>query len=137
MGEMNCETRPRLCVSPLALCFPISQPGPLEPETKKVKKKKKKKKANKQRNKKKITEKKSLKEKKKIRKKEKVFSPSLVIQTACSNETSDLAYRCPFYLSLSLYLSLSDISSQFLFVVVVCCCYLREKKTDQNPPKKN
>merc|ERR1711913_83944 len=88
------------------MCFPISQPGPLEPETKKVKKKKKK----------------------KIRKKEKLFSPSLVIQTACSNETSDLAYRCPFYLSLSLYLSLSDISSQFLFVVVVCCCYLREKK---------
>merc|ERR1712226_1134822 len=81
--------------------------------------------------------KKKLNEKKKIRKKEKLFSPSLVIQTACSNETSDLAYRCPFYLSLSLYLSLSDISSQFLFVVVVCCCYLREKKTDQNPPKKN
>jgi len=52
-------------VSPLALCFPISQPGPLEPETKKVKKKKKKKKANKQRNKKKITEKKKLKRKKK------------------------------------------------------------------------
>merc|ERR1712200_365823 len=95
-----------------------------------VKKKKKKKKANKQRNKKKINE------KKKIRKKEKLFSPSLVIQTACSNETSDLAYRCPFYLSLSLYLSLSDISSQFLFVVVVCCCYLREKKNRSKPSQK-
>merc|ERR1711911_298018 len=85
---------------------------------------------------KKDNRKKKLKRKKKIRKKEKLFSPSLVIQTACSNETSDLAYRCPFYLSLSLYLSLSDISSQFLFVVVVCCCYLREKKNRSKPSQK-
>merc|ERR1712179_623936 len=129
MGEMNCETRPRLCVSPLALCFPISQPGPLEPETKKVKKKKKKKKANKQRNKKKITEKKSLKEKKKIRKKEKLFSPSLVIQTACSNETSDLAYRCPFYLSLSLSFG------HFLAVSFCRCCLLLLFKRKKNRSK--